>query len=70
MDSQETLRQTLIGYFGDQSLEEGAAHMVFVTEGNPEYHSDYRGALNSGIDAPSEGDDTTVRLITDSDAAL
>lgn len=70
MDWRETLRQILIGYFGDQSLEEGIDMMLFVAEDYPQTHQEFLAAFDGGIAAAARNDESIVGLIIDSRAVF
>ena len=63
------LREFLIAYFGDQSIEEGVAEVVFVTATNPDYHRDYLATIDEAIAGAAAGDPGVGAAIEDSFAA-
>lgn len=51
------LRQVLVGYFGDQTREEGIQELLGVTLQDEATHHRYRTALEAGVDAARAGDE-------------
>ena len=77
MTWQETLGELFAASVNEQTLEEAAEQMVFVSEDNPEYHDRYLGAIDSGLKAARSGDKSVISLINrsgyqvgDTEAAL
>jgi hypothetical protein len=50
-DWQTELEELLAAYVSYQSIDAGAAEMVYVTAKNPDYHKRYVSAIEAGIDA-------------------
>ncbi len=63
MTWQETLGELFEASVNEQTLEQAAAQMVFVSEDNPEYHDLYLAAIDGGLKAASSGDHTVVGII-------
>src|SRR5687767_2027346 len=66
----EELRQVLLGYFGDQSLETGVRELVGVSVGHPACHQRYRTALEAGLQAARAGDQDVYPIVREIRAYL
>ena len=47
----ETLTDIFAGYVNQQTLEEGADQMAFVSSDNPDYHRRFMEAIDRGIES-------------------
>ncbi|WP_218082584.1 hypothetical protein [Anthocerotibacter panamensis] len=63
MSWQLNLTEILNGYFSDQTIEEGVAQMVFVTECDPDYHQECLATISGGIEAALQGNMEVVDII-------
>lgn len=61
--AQGTMVEVLVGYFGDQSVQDGVAEMVRVTAFSPAYHERYTGALRTGLEAARAGDPEVLAVV-------
>jgi hypothetical protein len=57
------LRNLLIGYFGDNTTEDGVREMLGVTRAHTEYHQRYRRLLENGLQAARAGDEEVFSVI-------
>ena len=60
---QETLANIFGGYINQQTLEEGAAGMVFVSEDEPVWHQRFVQAIRQGVEAARQGDVTVISIV-------
>ncbi|GAA2659800.1 hypothetical protein [Paractinoplanes durhamensis] len=57
------LRQVLVGYFGDNSTEDGVREMLGVTRARADQHEEYRGLLATALDAARAGDEDVLPVV-------
>ena len=62
MNWYETLTDIFAGYVNQQTLEEGADQMVFVSSDNPEYHNRFLEAIDKGLEL-TEAEGLSVKEI-------
>lgn len=60
---QEMLGELFAASVNEQTLEEAAEQMVFVSEDNPEYHDRYLRAIDGGLKASRDGDNAVISII-------
>jgi hypothetical protein len=63
---QETLVDIFGGYINQQTLEEGVAGMVFVSEDEPGWHQQFEQAIRQGVEAARQGDVTVIGIVNQS----
>lgn len=63
MDWQATLANIFAGYVNQQTLEDGADQMVFVSSDHPECHRQFVDAIRQGLAACEKHDPTITEII-------